>query len=162
MNGNWLRVTPTQLAEAKDDLDSAYDLAEEAMNDEADRWFGLDKTWHALDFLLKRHGFGVPIVEGAESFAEEEDEEDAVDWGYGPPRYLTPAQVARAATELGTITEQSLLAGVDPAELARAEIYPNTWDRPGELEWAPHDLTAVADFFAKAATDGDAVICWIN
>lgn len=180
MNGNWLRVTAAQLAAAKDDLDLAYEEAQDAVDGADERWLCTDKTWHALDFLLERYGVTVPIVYGAEPFvdtpddaddeadddaddeAEDEADLDGLDWGYGPPRYLTPEQVAAAATELTDLTEEELLRGVDPAELARAEIYPNVWDRPAELTWAVHALPDVKRFFADAAESGDAVICWLD
>ncbi len=171
MNGNWLRMTAEHLARAKDDLDWAYERAQDAADNADGRWLGTDKTWHALDFLLDRYGFRVPIVYGAEPFVDtaedgydEADDEDpeAGDWGYGPPRYLTPRQVALAATDLARLTEEDLLRGVDPAELTRAEIYPDVWDRPDELTWAVHCLPDVREFFAAAARDGDAVLCWLD
>ncbi|MFK3983516.1 YfbM family protein [Micromonospora sp. NPDC050397] len=172
MIGNWLRVTPAELAKAREDLGWAYQLVQAAQDSESSRLYHLDKTWHAFDFLLERHGFSVPIVLGAESFVDtpddelaeddEDDEDDDTDWGYGPPTYLTPEQVATAATELATLTEEALTRGVDPAELTRAEIYPNVWDRPGELDWAVHHLSYVRRFFAAAARSGDGIICWID
>lgn len=82
--------------------------------------------------------------------------------GYGPPRYLTPEQVATAAAELADLTEDDLLRGVDPAELTRAEIYPNVWDRTDEPTWATHHLPDVKQFIATAAKNCDAVICWLD
>lgn len=169
MIGNWLRVTPAELAKAREDLDWAYELAQGAQDTESSRLYELGKAWHAFDFLLERHGFSVPIVIGAESFVDtsddefDEDAEDAdTDWGYGPPSYLTPEQVATAATELAALTEEALTRGVDPAELTRAEIYPSVWDRPGELDWIVHHLAYVRKFFAAAAKSGDGIICWID
>ncbi|MGW4465412.1 YfbM family protein [Micromonospora sp. NPDC004704] len=177
MNGNWLRVTPAELARAKDDLDWAYDLVRAAREADDDRSSGTGKAWQAFAFLLERRAFDVPIVEGAEGFVEYPDadpedeefqeflehlEESGKDWGYGPPRYLTPEQVATAAAELATITPEDLIRGVDPAELQRADIYPNHWDRPDELVWVAHFLPDARRFFATAAKRGNAVICWIN
>ncbi|MEH0827055.1 MULTISPECIES: DUF1877 family protein [unclassified Micromonospora] len=170
MNGNWLRVTPAELARAKDDLTWAYDFAQAAMDDESERVGGTDKAWHALDFLLDRHGVELPIVYGAEAFvetpdAESEDdltEDPAHDWGYGPPRYLTPPQVAEAAATLGHLTEDDLSGDVDQGELARARIYPEVWDRPDQLSWVTHHLPYAQRFFAAAAREGDAVICWLD
>lgn len=175
MNGNWLRVTPAELDRAKADLDWAYDLAEAARNDESpERWTTTGKAWNGLDFLLDRLGFEVPIVLGAESFVEFPDvepdsaemvdflDELELDWGYGPPSYLTPAQVAAAAAQLSELTGEDLIRDVDPAELARADVYPDAWDRPGKLEWVAHFLPDTTRFFTAAADDGDAVICWLD
>ncbi|MEU8298653.1 DUF1877 family protein [Micromonospora sp. NPDC048909] len=89
-------------------------------------------------------------------------EASGVDWGYGPPGYLTPEQVAEAAAALADLTEEDLIGGVDQAELQRAEVYPAVWDRPGDLAWVAHFLPGVRDYFTAAAKNGDAVICWIS
>ncbi|MGN9806307.1 DUF1877 family protein [Micromonospora sp. L32] len=172
MNGNWLRVTPAELARAKDDLGWAYDFAQAAMDGEGERVDGTGKAWHAFDFLLERQGVELPIVYGAEAFVEtpdaEDEDEDAIagdpehDWGYGPPRYLTPEQVAEAAATLDGLTEDDLSRGVDQAELERADIYPQVWDRPDQLSWVTHHLPYAQRFFAAAAREGDAVICWLD
>ncbi|WBB68589.1 YfbM family protein [Micromonospora sp. WMMD812] len=177
MYGSWLRVSEAELARAKDDLDWAYGLAERVSEAEDDdppgdpRCSGTDKAWHALQFLLDRRDFPVSIVYGEESFIDlPDDPEEALDvieasgadWGYGPPGYLTPAQVVEAAAALAELTEEDLVGGVDPAELQRAEIYPTVWDRPGELAWVAHFLPGVRDYFIAAAKNGDAVICWIS
>lgn len=84
------------------------------------------------------------------------------DWGYGPPSYLTPAQVAVAAAQLAELTDDDLIRGVDPAELNRAEIYPGHWEEPRRLAWVAHYLPDIREFFAAAAAKGDAVICWFD
>jgi hypothetical protein len=169
MYGQWLRVSPAELARARGDLDWAREQAEEVAETEYSygdgrdlpdlRSYSTDKTWHALDYLLTRKGFPVSIVFGEEAFV---DDEDTADWGYGPPRYLTPQQVARAATALAEVTEEQLLDGVDQAELHRAGIYPAIWDRPDELPWSVCHLADARTYFAAAAAAGDAVICWIG
>lgn len=170
INGNWLRVTPSELARAKDDLDWANTHARDLSDDTAKR-HSTGKAWHSLEYLLDRWGLSIPIVSGAEEFIDEsageiEDENGflawEVDWGYGPPRYLTSEQVATAAIELAGITEGDLIRDVDQAELARAEIYPDVWERPDELAWTAHFLPGVKQFFALAAEEGDAVICWLD
>lgn len=174
MNGNWLRVSPDELEHARTDLDWAHRLATTERDGDSERWTSTDKAWNGLDFLLDRLGFEIPLVLGAESFVElpdaEPDSDEMFDflenleddWGYGPPSYLTPIQVAAAASQLATLTEDDLIRDVDPSELNRAEIYPGTWERPGELLWVVLYLPDVQSFFAAAAKDGDAVICWLD
>ncbi|MEE6262653.1 YfbM family protein [Plantactinospora sonchi] len=159
MNGHWLRVTPTEWAKAREDPDWAFTLARSAWEDEAWRLCSTDKAWHALDFLLSRRGFGVPLVYGAELLVDLPAGLD-VDWGYGPPLVLPPKQVAVAASELAQLTEEDLVRGVEQADLDRADIYPAVWDRPGELDWVTGHLPRAQEFFAAAARDGHAVICW--
>ncbi|MET8352220.1 YfbM family protein [Micromonospora sp. NPDC005206] len=174
MNGNWMRVSPDELECARTNLGWAYEIAMTERDDNSGRWTATDKAWNGLDFLLDRLGFGIPLVLGAERFVElpdvEPDSDEMFDflenleddWGYGPPSYLTPVQVAGAASQLAALTEDDLIRGVDPQELKRAEIYPGTWEKPGELAWVAHYLPGARSFFAAAAKDGDAVICWLD
>lgn len=166
MYGEWLRVTSAELEHARSDLRWAYDIAMKADEDmdrpvAERRRFGTDKTWHALDFLLDRKGFPISIVFGAEEFVDDPEDPDA-DWGYGPPRFLTPEQVQRAAAALADLTEDALIAGVDSADLQREQIYPTVWDRPDELPWAVCHLPGVKVYFDAAAKAGDAILCWIG
>ena len=163
MNGNWLRVSPDELERARTELDWAYELAMAEREGDSERWTGTDKAWNGLDFLLDRLGFETSLVLGAESFVEGPDaepdsqemfdflEELDDDWGYGPPSYLTPAQVTAAASRLATLSADDLVRDVDPAELNQAEIYPGNWEKPGELLWVAHYLPDVQSFFAAAA-----------
>ncbi|OJF11320.1 hypothetical protein BG844_27035 [Couchioplanes caeruleus subsp. caeruleus] len=167
MLGYWLRVTPGELERAAGDLTWAFALAEQVSETEyaapptpqRRRLLELDKTWHGLDFLLRRRNFPVSVVLGEQDFLFDPD--DIPDWGYGPPRYLTPEQVAQAAQAIAALTEADLIAGVDPAHLDRERICPAVWDRSGELEWAVSRLPRATEFLTAAAADGDAVICWI-
>lgn len=56
MNGNWLRVSPDELEQARTDLDWAYELAMTERDDNSERWAATDKAWNGLDFLLDRLG----------------------------------------------------------------------------------------------------------
>jgi hypothetical protein len=169
MYGEWLRVTPADLERAKGDLAWLQDRAQEISEAEHDegrdigqrRSFGSDKTWHALDYLLDRHGFPVSIVFGEEAFLDDPEEPPA-GWDYGPPRYLTPERVQAAASALAVLTGEDLIAGVDQADLHRDGVYPSIWDRPGELPWAVCHVPDVKLYFEAAATAGDAVVCWIS
>ena len=159
MNGRWLRVTPAELTRATSDPGWAFELANAAGKDEEWRRSGTDKAWHAFDFLLNRRGFSVPIVYGSTLLVDLPDGLD-IDWGYGSPLYLEPEDVATAASELATLTEDDLTRGVDQAELDRADIYPAVWDRPGELGWVSSYLPRALEFFTAAAKAGNGVICW--
>ncbi|MEV1072784.1 DUF1877 family protein [Micromonospora parva] len=174
MNGNWLRVSPAELERARTDLGWAYELAMAERNENSERWASTDKAWDGLDFLLDRLGFDVPLVLGTERFVElpdvEPDSDEMFDflenleddWGYGPPSYLAPVDVATAASRLAALTADDLIRGVDPQELKRADIYPGPWEGPRELTWLAHYLPDVQAFFAAAAGDSAAVICWLD
>ena len=164
VDGNWLRVTPAELERAIDDPGEVGRLITKAYRDGRDRMSGTGEAWQAFDFLLSRQGVGEWIVWGTEAFGDEDedadDEFETVD--DEAMHYLTPAQVATAATALGAVTRDDLVRGVDPADLRRAEIFPQVWHEPGRLDWVTHFLPYAQEFFAAAAKDGDAVICWIG
>src|SRR4051794_20932151 len=115
MYGEWLRVSPAELERAKVDLPWAQDLASRfEETDHMDggrldppdvagrRSFGTDKTWHALSYLLERRNFPVSIIFGEAPFTNDPDDPGA-DWGYGPPSYLSPDEVQRAAEALANL-----------------------------------------------------------
>ncbi|MET9724344.1 YfbM family protein [Streptomyces zaomyceticus] len=163
MNGEFLRVTPGELARALEDPEWALDFAAEVQEQEDDRTapaearhFTTHQTWHLLDFLLKRLAFPVDITYGEEPIPE------ADDWGYEPPRYLTDERVRLAAERLGRMTYAELIRGVDQAELVAAEVYPQIWDSPSSLEWAGDVFPALTEFFQAAASAGHAIVIWLD
>lgn len=172
MYGEWMRLSAAELAHAKEDLVwlesvvDAQDEADQRSDDEIEvgsrRRFGTDKAWHALQYLLARRSFPVDIISGEEAFVEDEESGEG-DWGYGPPRYLTPEQVRAAASAMVGLTPAALIEGIDRTDLKVEDIYPSIWDRPDEsLEWVADYLPVVAEYFSAAATAGEAVVCWIG
>ncbi|MEV6977673.1 YfbM family protein [Kitasatospora sp. NPDC093806] len=163
MNGEYLRVTPEELDRALKDPAWALELVEEIQDEQEKnepapaeaRHFTTDKAWDLVGFLLRRAGFPVDLVRDGQPFADDED------WGYGPPRYLTVEQVRLAAEALGGTGYDRLIDGVDPSELAEAEIYPAIWDSPESLEWARWVFPPLTEFVRAAAVDGDAMLLWI-
>jgi hypothetical protein len=163
MIGEYLRVTPTELDRALKDPEWALALAEQVQDEQDDaarapedaKHFSTYKTWHLLDFLLRRCGFPVDVVMG-------EIELGGDDWGYEPPRFLAADRVRIAAEELSRLSYGDLIKGVDAAELAAAQIYPQGWDSPDSLEWGRDYFGGLALFLQAAAVVGDAVIVWID
>ncbi|WP_243707296.1 DUF1877 family protein [Micromonospora sp. KC606] len=49
MNGNWLRVSPDELEQARTDFAWAHHLATER-DDNSERWTATDKAWNGLEF----------------------------------------------------------------------------------------------------------------
>ncbi|MFE1832423.1 YfbM family protein [Streptomyces yangpuensis] len=165
MNGEYLRVTPRELTRALEDPEWLLDLAEEIQDAQEDddettpveaRHFTTHQTWNLLDFLLKRSLFPVDIVYGEQLLPE------ADDWSYGPPRYVTADRVRLAADALTRMTYDQLIQGVDHSELGAAEVYPQNWDSPASLDWARDLFTPLTEFFRAAASDGHALVIWLD
>ncbi|MET9119675.1 YfbM family protein [Streptomyces longwoodensis] len=163
MNGEYLRVRRAELDQALKDPAWALDLAAAIQDAQEElepapqeaRYFTTHQTWDLLGFLLRRSAFPVDIVHGEKPLA-------ADDWGYGPPRYLTHDRVRLAADTLHRTTYDRLIQGVDPSELAKAEIYPRFWDSPTSLEWARDLFTPLTEFFRGAASTGHAMLIWLD
>lgn len=165
MIGEYARLTSAELDRAVRDPHWAQEFVRELIEAELDerpeasktRCHDTDKAWHALDFLLRRIAFPVDIVHG------EEEIPGAEDWGYGPPRYLTPERVRVAADALAVTPHQALVADVTPADLAQAGIYPNIiWERGESLAYVTSRYQALVPFFQAAARDGHGVLVWLE
>ncbi|MFJ6572669.1 YfbM family protein [Streptomyces sp. NPDC091292] len=165
MIGEYVRLTPAELDRAVKDPDWALKFVEELIEAEPDeqptaaeaRCHDTGKTWHALDFLLRRLGFPVDIVHG------EMEIPGAEDWGYGPPRYLTPEQVRLATDALAATPHQNLIENVTPADLAQARIYPDViWERGESLDFVTSHYQALVPFFQAAARDGNGMLVWLD
>jgi hypothetical protein len=164
MDGEYLRVTPAELARAVKDPKWAIGLAE-AVRDAQEqtplpparaRHLTTHKAWHAIAFLLERARFPADIVYGEEPFAEDDD------WGYGPPRYLTTERVRVAAEALAATTYDELVSGVTPTDLAQGPVYPHIWDGPDSLEWVRGWYEPLVPFFAAASAQGNAMLVWVD
>lgn len=163
MIGEYLRVTPSELDRAVKDPEWALELAEQVQDEQEDgevgpedaRHFSTYQTWNLLDFLLRRRGFPVDVVMGETEFGGE-------DWGYEPPRFLSIDRVRVAAEELGRLSYDELIKGVDIAELAAAQIYPHGWDSLESLEWGRDYFGRLKTFLQAVAVAGDAIIVWID
>ncbi|MGY0231312.1 YfbM family protein [Longispora urticae] len=162
INGQYLRLTPDELAEllameGGAAVDLAYEIAdrepEDALPAEA-RYLTTHKAWHALEFFLRRVDFPVDIVYGETSFTE-------VDWGYGPARYLSPERVREAVAAMAR-TDWAALDDVRAADLAAAEIYPAIWDSQEAVAWVQGWFAPLVPYFGAAAEDGDAVVIWLS
>lgn len=165
MIGEYVRLTPTELDHALRDPHWAEEFVTTLLEAECDtrpetaraRCHDINKTWHALDFLLRRRDFPVDLVHGEGIIP------GATDWGYGPPRYLAPERVRVAAAALAVTPGTVLVDGVVPQDLAEAEVYPSiVWARGESLEHITDHYEALSAFIHAAAGDGHAVVCWIG
>ncbi len=164
MSGEYLRVTLDELGRVAKEPAWAQEFAVDVQETESEsdlppgeaRHLSTYKTWHAIAFLLERIDFPVDVVHGEESFDEAED------WGYGPPRYLPVERVHTAAEALAATSFDTLIAGVTPAMLTQADIYPHVWDEPDSLEWVRRCYEPLVPYFAGAARQRQAMLVWID
>lgn len=129
-------------------------------NDSLER-LDIDKTWHVIHFLLNGDPWagegplGKVVLGGTECTA---------DLGYGPARFLAPADVRAAAAALAGITAEDLLARFDAEAVKRAEIYPvDAWSGSAEdREYIGDNFNKLKAFFAQAGKAGQAVVLYLS
>jgi len=124
----------------------------------------IDKSWHAIHFLLTGtawdgtdpDGF---LLQGGEQVGDE-------DVSYGPPRILRPHEVQRVHAFLKTIDSAELRRRYDPKAMVRAEIYPDIWDREDDMEenfeYVSQYFEDLRRFFAGAAQKEHGVAIFIT
>lgn len=116
----------------------------------------IDKSWHAIHFLLTGTIWEPVMPAGALLGGESVSN----DLGYGPVRLLSGDEVrqfnAVLAGKPGDFIEKSL----DFDALARANIYPDIWSRhdPDDIAYVSHFFDNLRTFFGQAANAGDGVV----
>ena len=191
INAKYRRITPQELAEFQrdpsliaaffgidkldeipedvdDDFDEEAYFAYTSPVDDPDRLFDLSKFWQAIHCLLTGEityplQSNIPpplvyVVMGGTTISD-------VDVGYGPPRYLTPGQVAEAAGALQELSPERLRGSIDLSTFNAARIYPadaaGGWQTE-DVELLIEEYDELRQFFQKAAHSGDALLLWAD
>ena len=168
MIANYRRVTSEELEALLRDPSSLQSFLypeedeeyENVRDDE--RHLDIDKAWHGIHYLITGDPWeGEPPLANAVLGGTELSDEDV---GYGPARYLTQEEVRDVAAALEDISPDELRTRFDPAELERANIYPNIWQRDGEeaLEYVLEYYGEVRRFFCAASEMGDGMLLYLN
>jgi hypothetical protein len=115
-----------------------------ARMEDDDRSCYLDKSWHGLHFLLcGSAGEGeIPaasLLMGGSPVGE--------DWGYGPPRVLSPDETQAFASHIDGISAAEFDNRFDAQALLDNDIYPDIWDR--DLNGEPDGRPELNERFAE-------------
>ncbi len=119
----------------------------------------VDKSWDKLAVLLAPEPVAPaarwkssplnPLLGGAE-YGEE--------WGYGPPRMLTPDEVKQVAASLEALHDDEVRRRYDPSAFREAGVYSadegHGVDAGEELEHLSEQAEEVRDFYRRAAAGG--------
>lgn len=111
----------------------------------------LDKAWHGLHFLLTGSATDTAPPLGSAILGGQEVGEDL---GYGPTRYLAPAEVAAVANALGQLTHADLGARFDPSAMDGEKVYPGPWSEPDNQAWLLEAFDDVKAYYAQARDRG--------
>jgi hypothetical protein len=129
--------------------------------DEPPYYIDVDKAWHGIHYLLTGSADGGPeplslAIMGGEEFGPEV--------GYGPARFLTPAQVSLVAGALSQLPLDHLESRFNPKDMEAKDIYPDViWVRDGEeaLDYLLENYQQLITFYRDAAERGDGAIQWL-
>jgi len=151
-------LAATRAEEVAADPALLEDLVEEDTSGE--EFLDLDKAWHGLHWLLTGTTDDASTPAGQAVLGGTELGED---WGYGPPRLLRPDDVRRVAGALDALTADDLRARFDPAAMTAADVYPFIWDEDDVFdEYLAPSYGSLRDFYARAASRGDAVLAVVT
>ncbi|RAJ33283.1 uncharacterized protein DUF1877 [Kitasatospora sp. SolWspMP-SS2h] len=162
--GSYLRLAPAEFARALEEPGWVREFAREqaALEHRRDpselRFHDTGKSWAALAHLLARRGLPTEPVHGGTPLPGDED------WGYGPPTLLAPDRVAAAVRELADLPFDTLAAGLTPADLAAAEVYPvRLWaDDPSALDHLSAHYTDLLRYLTRTARYRHGLLIWYS
>ncbi|WP_246021820.1 YfbM family protein [Paenibacillus zeisoli] len=128
--------------------------------DEEEERLDLDKSWHAIHYLLNGSAWeGEPplfnVIFGGQEVGE--------DLGYGKTRYLTKKEVQEVALTLVNITEEDLKERFDAAAMNELEIYPsNDWSSEEEVDYVLSYYASLKEYYMEAVRQGNAMLLFIS
>jgi Domain of unknown function (DUF1877) len=121
----------------------------------------LEKSWHAIHFLLSGEVWTGDSPLGRVLMGGDEIGDESFNTGYGNPRYHPPQSVKEISEDLPTLAE--LKDKYDPAKMAEAEIYGFNKDEPDEeWEYLSHFYSQMANYFQDAANRGNGMILFVT
>ena len=117
----------------------------------------LDKSWHALHFILNGDPWkgAFPL-----NFLASGGEEIGEDVGFGPIRFLNASQTKQLKDELNKITADDFDNRFNAAKLTSAEIYP-TGDWTDAKPWLRENYISIKEFIGQTVADGKGIYIYI-
>lgn len=161
MIGNYLRLSPSELVQLRANPSTIISLLypEDGSAHAVGRHLDIDKSWHAIHFLLNGDPWeGThPLCNAVLGGTELSDE----DVGYGPARYLENQDVRELAASLEAITGNELWSRFNAEAFAAAEIYPEGLT-DDDKEYVLSYYKEFIKFMRLAANEGDALLLYLN
>jgi hypothetical protein len=161
MIGNYRRISQAKLERLLAHPDELSSLLYPEGHDGGEPHLDIDKTWHIIHFLLNGQPWdgewplGALVMGGTEISDE--------DVGYGPARYLTPAEVREVSAAVNALPADALLSRFDSDAVRKAEIYPEGWSGSAEdRDYIGGYYTQLQAFFGAAAEAGEVMVIYLN
>ena len=174
MIGNYLMVREEIIEEIKSGrlLASDFLYSDDYSIGTSEHSLNIDKSWYAIHFaltgeILEELEFGLPeiknnnplskIVVNCQQLCDE-------DVGYGPPMYLSVAEVKDVNIALQSISKEDFRSKFDFSEMIKNAIYPiiDGEDMYVFFEYCLEYFVRVKEFYAKASKENMCIIFYIN
>lgn len=161
MIGYFLAVSPEQCDTLVRDPASVATFVIEAVEDQDELgadFLDIDKSWHAIHFLL------TGVVEGGEPplawavFAPTSIGEDV---GRGPARVLMPNEVVDVSKALAPLSADKVKRKCDLHVMNEREIYPRGW-MSGDADYIAENFNSLKKLYDSAARRRMAILQWIR
>ncbi|TWT99103.1 hypothetical protein Pla108_00360 [Botrimarina colliarenosi] len=127
----------------------------------------LDKSWHALQWLLTQplsrsegDEWEIPPPEGFLLSAGEAIE--GSDHGYGDDRAVPPAEVARFDDLLQRMSWSDLRARFNAGAMTAAQVFPDAWGDPNEIEYVKGFYDPLRQFIARTRAESLGVVIQLS
>jgi Domain of unknown function (DUF1877) len=170
MIGNYRRITKEQLAILQKEpfaittfLFPGYEVDKTTELD--GHYLNIDKTWHALHFLLTGTAFPsqpplTNVVMGGTPLGDPENP----NFDFGPAHFLTPLEVQEVAKAISEISLSELQTRFNPLALIASHVYPtDLWERgQQEVDYVTCYFVPLVKFFQEAAKHGEVVLFYIS
>lgn len=151
-------LSESQVSSIRADESLVGELLEELEErEDAQDHIEIDQSWHGIFWLLtgqleKADGPLGYVIVGGEPLTE--------DFGYGPPRLLSPERVSEVAHALDDVDVETLRARFDPDAMNVNAVYPEgIWAQPGIFdEFVAPNYLDVQRFYSHAAATGSWVL----
>jgi hypothetical protein len=118
----------------------------------------LEKSWHALHYLLTGTSQPAPSAVGNAILGGEEigDERD-----YGRVRFLTTREVREVAEALAATSKEDLARHFDIEKMKAAKVIYPCRDQ-SEFELAQDYFEQLSDYYVDGAASGNAMLLWVE
>ena len=160
MIGYFLALKPEQVDELVRDPATVTSFLSQAVQDQDELgadFLDIDKSWHAIHFLLTGE---VERGEGPLAWAVFAPMLIGEDLGRGPPRILMSEHVLELSKALAPLTGDKLKRKCDRTVMNEREIYPGGWSA-GDEDYIADNFNHLKKFYESAARRRMSVVQWI-
>ena len=122
--------------------------------------YDLDKSWHAIHFMLNGSVQGVSTIAGELIVGGNPISEE--DMGYGPARYFEASKVLEISADLENITNELLFEKFNAMLEQGNEIYPGFQNTDEDREYISGYFSGLKEFCKKATQENKCLISYMT